>query len=177
MKMKKAILLLGGARSGKSRYALELARGFRKKILVATLEGKDAEMRRRIRQHQRERGPGWQVIEAPLELARALARAQAAAELVVVDCITLWLSNLLLAGRSEKQIRAEAKNLCRLLKKARGRVIVISNEVGSGIVPDNRLSRDYRDLLGEINQMLAEYSDEVYLLLAGIPVRFKGGPE
>jgi adenosylcobinamide kinase/adenosylcobinamide-phosphate guanylyltransferase len=134
-------------------------------------------MARRIRRHQKERGPTWGLLEEPLELVRALARAQSAAELVMVDCITLWVSNLMLAGRSEKQIRAEARKLCRILKKPRPRIIVISNEVGSGIVPDNELSRDYRDRLGEVNQMLAAAVNEVYLMVAGIPVRIKGGPE
>ena len=175
MKKGMSILLLGGARSGKSRYALELARGFEKKIMVATLEGKDAEMQRRIKKHRAERGPDWGLLEEPLELVRALGRAQAKAELVMADCITLWVSNLLLAGRSEKQIRAQAKKLCRILQKPAARIIVISNEVGPGIVPDNELSRDYRDRLCEVNQMLAAAVDEVYLMVAGIPIPIKGG--
>jgi len=170
-----SILVLGGARSGKSAYALELARNFSRKTLIATLEPKDEEMARRIAIHQRARGPGWNLMEEPIDLSRALKRALKESQVVVIDCVTLWLSNLLLSGKKEKEIISELEKLCHLAAKSTAMVVLVSNEVGQGIVPADPLTRRFRDLQGQANQLLARSVAEVYLLVAGIPVKIKGG--
>lgn len=173
MKKKRTILIIGGARSGKSRCALKLARAFKSKTLLATLEPKDKEMRARIQRHRQARGPGWRVVEEPLKLKQALEAALSESAAVVVDCITLWLSNLLLSGMSDDAIFSQAKNLCKLLNNPGAVVVLVSNEVGQGIVPAEPLARRYRDLLGEVNKMLAGVCSEVYLMVAGIPMVIK----
>ncbi len=168
------ILVLGGARSGKSRYALELASGFSRKTLIATLEPKDEEMAQRIASHRRARGADWRVMEEPLKLNRALRQAEKNSRVIVVDCLTLWLSNLLLAGKKESEIILELEKLCQIISRPGVAIILVSNEVGQGIVPADPLTRRFRDLQGRANQMLANVADQVYLLVAGIPVRIKG---
>lgn len=174
MRKKRAILIIGGARSGKSRCALELTRGFKAKTLLATLEPKDREMKARIRNHRLARGPGWKVIEEPLKLAQALESALLESEAVVVDCITLWLTNLLLAGKKENDILQELEKICRLVARPPCLVVMVSNEVGMGIVPAHKLTRRFRDLQGQANQMLASRCREVILMQAGIPLWLKG---
>lgn len=167
-------MLLGGGRSGKSRLAISLGRGFKRKAIIATLEPKDEEMKARVKRHKKERGKNWNLIEEPIELKKAIETAQGKNEFIVIDCITLWLSNLLLSGKSDHQIIAIVKNLCKILKKQKAKLVLVSNEVGDGLVPDNELSRRFRDLMGETNQLLAKASDSVYLLKAGIPILIKG---
>lgn len=174
MEKTKSILILGGARSGKSRHALLLAKPFLRKTMVATLEPRDEEMKARIKKHKRERGRGWKVIEEPVDLAGALKRALKSSDCVVVDCLTLWLTNLILAGRREREIEAELKKLCRILSGPGATVMVVSNEVGQGIVPADPLTRRFRDLQGRANQMLAQGADTVYLMAAGIAIKIKG---
>lgn len=170
----KSVLILGGARSGKSRQALLLAKPFSRKTMVATLEPKDEEMKARIKKHQRERGRGWKVIEEPIDLAGAVERALKSSDCVVVDCLTLWLSNLILAGKSDSEIEAELKKLCKILSKPKATVVLVSNEVGQGIVPADPLTRRFRDLQGRANQMLAQGADAFYLMAAGIALKIKG---
>ncbi len=162
-------LVLGGARSGKSRFAESLLAGHAgQRIYLATAEPGDAEMRARIAEHQARRGPGWRTVEAPLEIAPALRAA--GADAVLVDCLTLWLSNLMLAGRDTDAAAAE---LCGTLDGARGPVVLVSNEVGLGIVPENALAREFRDRAGRLNQAIAGRADRVFFLAAGLPIKLK----
>jgi adenosylcobinamide kinase/adenosylcobinamide-phosphate guanylyltransferase len=164
-------LVIGGARSGKSRIAEKLARlrGM-PLIYVATAEARDTEMAERIARHRADRGAGWTTIEAPLDLAGALA-AMPAGEAVLVDCATLWLSNHLLAGHD---LDAEADRLMAALAAAAGPATVVTNETGWGIVPDNALARTFRDAQGRLNQRLAAQADLVLGVMAGLPFALKG---
>jgi len=171
----KAILILGGARSGKSRFALKLLNPVSKKVLIATLEPKDEEIKARIEAHKRERGSDWTLIEEPLNLFSALKQAQKEYQGIAVDCITLWLSNLLCSGRKDEEIIQEVEKVCSLLAELKSQVVLVSNEVGSGIVPIEHLARRFQDLQGKANQMLAQVCQEVYFMIAGIPLKIKGG--
>jgi len=172
---KRLTLILGGARSGKNEFAQALARqrGGDDVLFVATAEALDDEMRARIRNHRAARPAGWRMLEAPRDIARAV---QSASERVVlVDCITLWVSNVLLAeenAAAEVMVR-ELGGLLEWYRTAQCEMIVVSNEVGMGIVPDSALGRAYRDLLGLVNKRIAEVADEVFLLVAGVPVEIK----
>ena len=167
------ILVLGGARSGKSRYAERLVTACPPPwVYVATAEPRDDEMRERIAQHRARRGPDWRVIEAPRDLAGALA-THAAGGAVLVDCLTLWLSNLMLA---DVDTAAATERLEAVLSGMAGPVVVVSNEVGLGIVPDNALARRFRDAQGRLNQRIAARADRVVLMVAGLPLVVKGDP-
>lgn len=162
-------LVLGGARSGKTRHALGLAEALPGPLrYIATAEALDGEMAERIARHQAERGPRWTTLEAPLDLAGALAQAGGPA---LVDCLTLWLSNLMLAGRD---VDAEAEHLVAALRAAAHPVILVSNEVGLGIVPDNALAREFRDRAGRLNQAVAAAAGRVVFIAAGLPLVLKG---
>lgn len=167
-----SILVLGGARSGKSRHAEDLAlRHQGERIYIATAEPRDEEMQRRIAEHRRRRGTEWRVIEEPLELTNALQRACGDSRLVLVDCITLWLSNLLML---ERDVGQEIDRLCMMLPGLRGKIILVSNEVGLGIVPENALARRFRDDAGFANQRIAAACDEVVVMVAGLALKLKG---
>jgi adenosylcobinamide kinase/adenosylcobinamide-phosphate guanylyltransferase len=167
----KSILVLGGARSGKSRYARKLAEGTgRHPVLIATAEPSDDEMAARIARHKAERDGRWTTIEEPAALALALRREASGDRVLVVDCLTLWLSNLLLRGLD---LSGETQALAEALKAIESPVILVSNEVGQGIVPDNALARAFRDAQGLLNQALAEACDSVVLICAGLPFRLK----
>ena len=163
-------LILGGARSGKTSLALRRAEaGPARPVMIATAEALDAEMAERIARHRAERGPDWRTVEAPLALAEAL-EGLAKDEIAVVDCLTLWLSNLMHAGRDP-----EAETLG-LIKALAGReVILVSNEVGLGIVPEHPLGRRFRDAAGRMNQALAAAADNALFVVAGLPLVLKGG--
>jgi len=166
-------LILGGARSGKSRYAEGLITAVPPPwIYVATAEARDAEMAERIAAHRARRGPHWRTIEAPRDLAGALKSAPREAA-VLVDCLTLWLSNRMLA---EANVDAEICDFEDTLARHSGAVVLVSNEVGSGIVPDNALARRFRDLQGTLNQRIAARTDRVVLVVAGLPLVVKGNP-
>jgi len=173
------VFILGGARSGKSRYAQELAARLGSRVLyVATAEALDEEMSARIEAHRRARPSSWRTLEARAGVAEAIAREKADAQVVIVDCLTLLVSNLLADGRAgaeacEKRVMGEVEALLALTKTAGPDFIVVSNEVGLGLVPPNPLGRVYRDLLGLVNQMVARHADEVYLMVAGIPMPLK----
>ncbi len=174
MSEKTSTLILGGARSGKSRRALELALELEHpRVFIATLEAGDDEMADRIARHKTERGTDWKTIEAPRELANAIAGQGGQAGVILVDCLTLWVTNLLLAGQGPDAIAAAADELCETLKTCPSRLILVSNEVGYGIVPDNRLGRDFRDAAGTVNQKMGVACDTVELVVAGIPVIVK----
>ncbi len=165
-------LVLGGARSGKSRYAEGLFAVLPPpRIYMATAEAGDAEMAERIALHRARRGKDWQTIEAPHDLAAALVEIDSNAP-ALVDCLTLWLSNRMLAGAD---VEAETMHVEAALASRRGPVILVSNEVGSGIVPDNALARRFRDLQGRLNQRMAARAARVVLMVAGLPLVVKDG--
>jgi adenosylcobinamide kinase / adenosylcobinamide-phosphate guanylyltransferase len=162
-------LVLGGARSGKSSYAESLAKD--PKFYIATAQAFDDEMRERIAQHQVQRGPDWVTYDAPLELVETIGHADAAGNFILIDCITLWLSNVLLA---EINWESELEKLLIRLGSVRSDLAIVSNEVGLGIVPDNKLSRVFRDAQGIANQSIAEIAETVVLVTAGLPLVLKG---
>jgi adenosylcobinamide kinase / adenosylcobinamide-phosphate guanylyltransferase len=165
-------LVLGGARSGKSRYAESLVMALPSPWLyVATAEARDSEMAARVAVHQGRRGPSWTTVETPRDIAGALAAN--ANTPALVDCLTLWLSNVLLA---DADVDAEIEHLDGALARAAAPIVLVANEVGSGIVPDNALSRRFRDLQGLLNQRIAARADRVFLVVAGLPLTLKGSP-
>ncbi|MFO1056769.1 MAG: bifunctional adenosylcobinamide kinase/adenosylcobinamide-phosphate guanylyltransferase [Dongiaceae bacterium] len=166
-------LVLGGARSGKSRLAEGLLAEAPRRTYLATAEAGDAEMAARIADHRARRGPGWTTLEEPLELVPALAVATAGGGAVLVDCLTLWLANLLGAGRDAA---AEGDRLAAALPGLAGPVVLVSNEVGLGIVPDNALARAFRDQAGRLHQAVAAVAQRVLLVAAGLPLTLKDQP-
>ena len=169
-------LVLGGARSGKSTHAEKLVTGSlfgatpRPAVYIATAEAGDVEMATRIMVHRTRRGGAWTTIEEPLKLAEALQTAAAHGQPVLVDCLTLWLSNHMLADHGLEALSAELANL---LSAPRGPWFVVSNEVGLGIVPDNALGRRFRDAQGRLNQRVAAVADRVFFMVAGLPMQVK----
>lgn len=166
----KLTFLIGGARSGKSSHAERLARGFAGPwTYIATAQAYDDEMRERIALHQLQRGEGWHTVEAPMDLVGAL-KAAPEGQPVLVDCLTLWLTNHMLA---EHDVEVECSRLAECLSAPRGPWFVVSNEVGQGIVPDNALARRFRDAAGRLNQQVAAQADTVLLMVAGLPLAVK----
>lgn len=167
-------LVLGGARSGKSAHAerLVLASG-RAPFYVATAEAGDGEMRERIAHHRERRGEGWTTREEPLDLVPVLASEARPDRAVLVDCLTLWLSNLLFA---ERDLDGETVRLCDALPRLGGPVVFVSNEIGMGLVPETPLGRRFRDAQGRLNQAVAAVVPAVVFVAAGLPLRLKGGP-
>ena len=164
-------LVVGGARSGKSAFAEGLVTGSgRPRRYIATAEAWDDEMRARIAQHQTDRGADWTTVEAPLDLAAALSEARAE-EVVLIDCATLWLTNHLLA---DHDLQAEGDRLLAALSACPAPVVIVSNETGWGIVPDNALARRFRDAQGRLNQRFATQADLVVTVIAGLPLVLKG---
>ena len=164
--------VLGGARSGKTSYALHEAwkRPGNRHVMIATAQAHDAEMAERIARHRAERGEGWTTVEAPLDLAGAVA-GLGAGDVAVVDCLTLWLTNHLLA---EADLGQQVAELTRALAASPAALYVVSNEVGQGIVPDNALARRFRDEAGWMNQAVAAAADRAVLVAAGLPLVLKG---
>lgn len=173
---KRLTLILGGARSGKSSFAQALAqkRGGDAVLFVATAQARDDEMRARVANHRAARPAGWRILEAPNAIVRALESAEPA-RVVLLDCVTLWTSNVLLANENAaaETLLREVDELLAWHQRAQSELIVVSNEVGMGLVPDNVLGRAYRDLLGAVNRKLAESADEVFWLIAGLAVEVK----
>lgn len=168
MKTPNITLVLGGARSGKSAYAEGLTTALPPPWLYcATAEALDAEMRERIAHHQKRRGDGWRTVEAPLDIAPVLEAADGP---IIVDCLTLWLTNIMLAGRDAE---AETATLLSAAKACRAPVAFVSNEVGLGIVPDNALAREFRDRAGRLNQAVAGIASRVVFMAAGLPMVLK----
>lgn len=163
------VLIGGGSRSGKSSHALALARQYgRRRGFLATAQAFDDEMRQRIAQHRQERGPDFVTIEEPLDLARVVLDRQDSLDVLVIDCLTLWLSNIMLSGQEPGfdqfiEIAAESSMQC----------ILVTNEVGCGIVPENELARRFRDLAGILNQKAAARATAVYWMVFGVPLRVK----
>ncbi len=171
MALGRVTLVLGGARSGKSAHAETLAGDAPGDLVyIATGSPGDAEMAARIQQHRARRGERWRTVEEPLDLAGALARDARPGTNVLVDCLTLWLANVMAAGRDPA---AETAGLVGALAEAAGPVVVVANEVGLGIVPDNALARAFRDHAGRLNQAVAGVADRVVLVVAGLPLTLK----
>jgi len=174
--MGKMILVLGGARSGKSRFAQSLVPREGNITFIATAQPSDEEMAARIAMHRKRRPPHWKTIESPKDVDEAIERA-AAADGIIVDCMTLYISNLLLdeenVSNKEGYIMRAVEKVCEACRKSPVDVVLVSNEVGSGLVPDNKLGRTFRDIQGAANQALAESADEVHLLVAGLPQKLK----
>jgi adenosylcobinamide kinase / adenosylcobinamide-phosphate guanylyltransferase len=170
----RSLLVLGGARSGKSAYAQSIAETCAsERLYLATAAAGDEEMAARIARHRADRGQGWMTLEEPLEVASALAAEPRPSRVVVVDCLTLWLSNLMLAGREPATAIA---GLARAIGDLAGPVILVSNEVGLGIVPEHRLGREFRDWQGRANREIAHACDAAVFIAAGLPVQLKPAP-
>lgn len=171
----KTLLVLGGARSGKSRHAQAMAEQAAAQggdlVYVATAQAFDDEMVDRIVRHRADRDARWRTVEAPIALSEALAGADGAASVIVVDCLTLWMTNLLLG---DHDIEARTADLLAVIGSMRGRAVFVSNEVGMGIVPDNALARRFRDEAGRLHQRLAAQVDSVDMVFAGLVQRWKG---
>jgi adenosylcobinamide kinase / adenosylcobinamide-phosphate guanylyltransferase len=165
-------LVLGGVRSGKSRYAQQLAERSGRVVFVATAKISDDEMRRKIERHRADRPKQWITIEEPLELVEVLTQQQTSCDVIMIDCLTIFAANLLESEGDAIDGRVTA--LCNALRSAGCAVVLVSNEVGSGVVPAYPLGRRYRDLLGEMNQSIAKVADHVILMIAGLPLALKG---
>ena len=172
--MSKIILITGGCRSGKSRYALKIAKNIAEnnKIFIATCVAYDDEMKQRILRHKKERDNSWKTIEEPYSISKAIKNNKSKS-VIVVDCLTLWVNNLLFKHMDEDNIINKVKELIKVLNESSCPVILVTNEVGSGIVPENDLSRRFRDIAGFANQKIANCADKVYLMVAGIPLTVK----
>jgi adenosylcobinamide kinase/adenosylcobinamide-phosphate guanylyltransferase len=176
--MNEITIVIGGCRSGKSRYALDLAGKLseNKKIFIATCLPQDEEMRQRVARHQKDRGKTWITLEVPIDLPETVTQNSSRGDVILVDCLTLWISNLLTKTRetSEREVIESVDNLTRALQTVKCPVILVSNEVGTGIVPENQLARQFRDIMGMANQRVAACADGVIWMVAGIPVKIKG---
>ena len=165
-------LVLGGARSGKSRYALELGEGLSSdRVFIATAQGFDGEMRERISRHRADRDVSWQTVEEAVEVWDVIARECREDRVVLLDCLTLWLNNVMLEGRD---VESDLERLVACLEGVTGELILVSNEIGLGLVPDTELGREFRDLHGRMNQRVAAVCDRVLFMVAGLPVVVKG---
>lgn len=188
--MAKMTFILGGARSGKTAFAEELAKKCNDVFYIATAEVKDEEMRERVQAHRARRPVNWKTIESPYNVDRVVVDLDGKAGLVFIDCITLYITNMLLCGEAvnsincldgqmkvlkqrQEKILADINKLCQVCRDSKSEVLIVSNEVGLGIVPDNVLTRVFRDIAGSANQILAEESDDVYFMVAGIAQKIK----
>jgi adenosylcobinamide kinase/adenosylcobinamide-phosphate guanylyltransferase len=170
----KTVLVIGGCRSGKSRHALHLAEQVSgQKIFIATCIPQDKEMEQRVMHHQRRRANSWKTIEAPIFLPEAIIKHGLKGNVLLVDCLTLWINNLIMDDRNSAKIDNHIIDLIRSLDEAECPVILVSNEVGCGIVPENKLARRFRDIAGFTNQKVAGCADRVIWMVAGIPVKIK----
>lgn len=173
---KSVTLVLGGAQSGKSYYAQQLASHFERVTFIATARGTDTEMRKKIARHRRGRPSAWRTIEAPLDLEKSVCAASRESDVVLIDCLTVYVDNVMSAGRKSKS-KSDLKEcinaVCEAIRKGEASVIVVSNEVGSGVVPPYRSGRAYRNFLGQMNQKVAQIADNVILMVAGVPMTVK----
>jgi adenosylcobinamide kinase / adenosylcobinamide-phosphate guanylyltransferase len=174
--MLEIILITGGCRSGKSDYAVQLAEAAGSHItFIATAEALDDEMEQRIARHQAERPAEWGLIEEPLKLAEAIENGLEQSETVIVDCLTLWVSNLLFKENisDETTVTLRIKQVLKSIEHCSGRVIFVTNEVGLGIVPADELTRLYRDCIGRVNQCIGRKADKLFFMISGIPQQIK----
>lgn len=166
--------ITGGARSGKSSYAERIAEARSgRRAYLATAMALDAEMVERIEAHRIRRGSRWETFEEPLAVADLLKKLSGRYETVLIDCLTLWLSNIMAHSAGDEDIERRVEELLSAFREFKGACIVVSNEVGLGIVPDNPLARRFRDLAGVVNQRVANAADEAYFMASGIPMRLK----
>jgi adenosylcobinamide kinase / adenosylcobinamide-phosphate guanylyltransferase len=171
--MRKIVFVTGPVRSGKSSFAVELAKKTKQKVVfIATCRPLDEEMKARVSKHRETRPKEWETREEELNIASVLKSA-GPSKTVIIDCITLWVSNLLMRGFEENKLKEEIIALVSTLRKIKSSVIIVSNEVGWGIVPDNGISRAFRDIIGLAHQEICAASDEAYLMVCGIPVKLK----
>lgn len=168
-------LVTGGARSGKSAYAIARTTEYRggRLFFLATAEARDDEMSGRIQHHRANRPPQFQTIEEPLNMVAALAGLEGRADAIVLDCLALWVSNLMEIYTADQAVLGEADSLSEALRAASFSSVIVTDEVGAGIVPDNPAARRFRDLLGRVNQKIAHVANEVVLMVAGLPLRVK----
>ncbi|MBA3035509.1 MAG: bifunctional adenosylcobinamide kinase/adenosylcobinamide-phosphate guanylyltransferase [Desulfobacterium sp.] len=173
--MKEITLITGGCKSGKSRHALELADNVKgdRKLFVATCIPFDDEMKERIRRHQEERSKTWHTLEVPVLLSETISEWSAKSDIILIDCLTLWINNIMFQHPDIDKVTDNIQNLVSSIKNSCCPVVLVSNEVGSGIVPDNELARFFRDAAGLVNQKIASISDKVIWMVAGIPVVIK----
>jgi adenosylcobinamide kinase/adenosylcobinamide-phosphate guanylyltransferase len=172
---KTVTLVLGGVRSGKSRWAQEFVSKFERVAYVATAQARDAEMREKIRRHREDRPKHWKTWEEPLELAQVLMDQGPKFNLLLIDCLTVFVSNLMEAARTDAvSMERRLDGFLEALRQVPASVVLVSNEVGSGVVPPYPAGRVYRDALGELNQRVAEIADNVVLMVAGLPLALKG---
>jgi len=172
---KKIIFITGAARSGKSQFALGIAQDFPgPKAYLATAQALDEEMTERIRRHIWARGPHWRTLEEPLRITEVIQEHGDRFGLILLDCLTLWLSNALMAGWNEETVMVETDRFLQAARRVSGNLILVGNEVGWGIVSENALARAFRDISGRIQQKVAKEADEVYLIVCGIPQKIKG---
>lgn len=169
------VLVLGGCRSGKSSYALAHAESFfgERNLFIATCVPNDPEMKARVARHQAERDAAWSAVEVPVDLAETIGKESRRCNVILIDCLTLWMSNLFGRTNRQEDIDAYVARLTDALDTATCPVILVSNEVGGGIVPDNALARSYRDAVGWMNQAVAKVAERVVLTVAGIPIDIK----
>ncbi len=171
----KISIVTGGARSGKSSYASELAKESNLDVIyLATAQIKDEEMKNRIEIHRSSRPASWKTIEEPINVIGAVSKEEIKNRCVIVDCLTLYVTNLILADYTDEMIFERARQVASFFKREVLFPIFVTNEVGSGIVPENHLARRFRDVSGMVNQIFSRYSDTVYLVACGIPVKIKG---
>ena len=170
-------LVIGGCRSGKSRFALNAANDVpgRRKVFLATSVPRDREMEKRVQAHQAERGSDWKTVEEPVNIHRTIPAHAVTADVMVVDCLTLWLSNMMAAGMEDPEIENRLTRTLRSFSGIPCPVFLVSNEVGYGIVPENALARRFRDLAGQVNQVMAGAADRVVLTVAGQALQIKPG--
>lgn len=172
--MSELILVTGGVRSGKSSYAQKLAESSGARVFyIATAQALDGEMKKRIKSHKSSRAKSWVTIEEPVHIVGAINAMPSGKKAIIFDCLTLFISNLIHKGLTDAQVYSEIKKIIKTLRKKAEFSIVVTNEVGSGIVPDNKLARRFRDLQGAVNQITAKEADKVCLLVSGIPVQIK----
>jgi len=173
--MKKFVFILGGARSGKSSYAVNRAKKLKKKVaFIATATSSDREMKERIKSHKASRPRQWKLIEEAKDVSLVLSKLKGKYEVVLIDCLGLLISNLLESGLENKAIERRIEKLINAILKVNFTTILVSNEVGNGLVPANPLARRFQNILGLANQMMAKKADEVIFMQSGIPVRLKG---
>lgn len=169
----KFIFVVGGARSGKSSFALGLAGKLSgQRAYIATARALDREMEERINAHKKDRGAVWETFEEPQDVTERIITLKGYG-VILLDCLTLWLANLVEAGLDDNEIKTKAERLAFACRRTDGGVIAVSNELGMGIVPENRLARRFRDLAGSVNQLMAGAAGEVFFVAAGIPLRMK----
>ncbi|MCG8431078.1 MAG: bifunctional adenosylcobinamide kinase/adenosylcobinamide-phosphate guanylyltransferase [Candidatus Omnitrophica bacterium] len=172
--MGKLTLILGGARSGKSAQGLQRARAYERVAFIATAEAGDAEMRKRISAHKKQRPSHWKTVEAPLLPVEVLRELIERYDCIIIDCLTLLISNLQLKGTGRPAVTSRIRAITGMVRKGKAEVIIISNETGLGIVPANGPARAFRDTAGRVNQVAAQAADEVVFMLSGIPLVIKG---